>query len=133
MINYILERLAVSPLLDARKAPEEFSAFLNVADEIDYEDNDRTVLKIPLKDMLPLPPYELSQAVKWIRAQILQHSVLVFCNVGMSRGPSVTISYLCSIGFGYDEAVGFVSSRVPNIHPAPHLKESVEDCITFYL
>ena len=120
-------------MLDARKAPEDLSALLNVAAEIDYEDNERAYFKIPLKDLIPIPPYELSQAVKWIRSHILQHGVLIFCNVGMSRGPSVAIAYLCSIGFGYDEAVGFVSDRISNVHPAPHLRESIEDCITFYL
>ena len=133
MISFVLERLAVGSAADLRHVPEEISAMLNVAEEVDFKDEKRLYLKIPLREMTPIPPYELSEAVKWIGEHVRYHGIFIFCRIGMGRAPSIAVAYLCSVGFGYDEAVRFINSRVPEFLPVPNLVQSIEDCINFYL
>ena len=133
MIAFVLERLAVGSSKDAYRMPEELTAILNVAAEIEFQDEERIYRKIPLGELTPIPPYDLSEAVKWISENILYHGVFVFCNIGLQRAPSIAAAYLCSVGFGYDEAIRFMNSRVPEFIPAPNLLQSVEDCVHFFL
>lgn len=133
MITRILERLAVGSAADARRAPEFFTAVLNVAEEVDLDAPAKTTHKIPLKDLIPISPEAMSEAIMWIKEHIRHQGVLVVCNAGIGRSPSVVIGYLVSIGFGYDEAVRFVRSRRSDIVPVPNLPFSIEDCISFYL
>ncbi len=133
MITRILERLAVGSAADARRAPETFTALLNVAEEVDLGGEGRTVHKISLKDLIPISPEAMSEAIMWIKEHIRHQGVLVVCNAGIGRSPSVAIGYLCSVGFGYEEAVRFVKGRRGDIAPVPNLAFSIEDCIGFYL
>ena len=75
----------------------------------------------------------MSEAILWIKDHIRHQGVLVVCKAGIGRSPSIVIGYLCSIGFGYDEAVRFVGSKRGDISPVPNLAFSIEDCIGFYL
>ena len=133
MITHILERLAVGSTADARRAPETFTAILNVAEEVDLDVAGKTCHKIPLKDLIPISPEAMSEAIMWIKERIRHQGVLVVCKAGIGRSPSVVIGYLCTIGFGYDEAVRFVGGRRGDISPVPNLPSSIEDCISFYL
>lgn len=133
LITYILDRLAVGSANDARRPPERLSALLNVAEEVDDHSERRLYHKIPLKDLIPIAPEEMCKAIEWIRDHINHHGVLIYCNAGVGRSPSVAIGYLCSMGFGYDEAVRLVSARLPGLTPVPNLSFSIEECINFYL
>ncbi|MDD5556073.1 MAG: dual specificity protein phosphatase [bacterium] len=133
MITYVLRRLAVGSSLDARRPPEQLSAILNVAEECETRAEGRLSRKIPLRDLVPISPENLSEAIVWIKDHIRHHGVLVCCNAGIGRSPSVAIAYLCSIGFGYDEAFNFVSARLPEITPVPNLAFSIEETINFFL
>ena len=133
MITNILERLALGSAADTRRSPENFTAVLNVAEEIDLDAPGKTCHKIPLKDLIPISPEAMSEAILWIKDHIRHQGVLVVCKAGIGRSSSVVIGYLCSIGFGYDEAVRFVSAKRGDISPVPNLSYSIEDCIGFYL
>lgn len=133
MITRIIERLAVGSAADARRAPEIFTAVLNVAEEVDLDVPGKTTHKIPLKDLIPISPEAMSEAIMWIKEHIRHQGVLVVCNAGIGRSPSIAIGYLCSIGFGYDEAIRFMRTRRSDIAPVPNLPFSIEDCISFYL
>lgn len=133
MITHIFERLAIGAVSDVRHAAGAMTAFLNVAEEIDLEGSGRAYHKIPLRDIAPVSPEMLRDAIAWIREAIKLHGVLIFCNAGIGRAPSIAIAYLCSVGFGYDEALRFVSARRAEIAPLPNLASSIEDCISFYL
>ena len=106
---------------------------VTLAEEIDLEGAGRAYHKILLRDIAPVSPEMLRDAIVWIREAIKLHVVLIFCNAGISRAPSIAIAYLCSVGFGYDEALRFVSARRAEIAPLPNLASSIEDCISFYL
>ncbi|MCX6357778.1 MAG: dual specificity protein phosphatase [Candidatus Aureabacteria bacterium] len=133
MITYILERLAIGAASDVKHAAEELTAMLNVAEEVDLEGERPLYRKIPLKDLSPIPAPAMAEAIAWIREHIQHHSVFVFCNAGVCRSPSVVIGYLCSIGFGYDEAIRFVSARKDELTTIPNLAATIEDCINFYM
>lgn len=133
MITQVLDRLAVGSAADARRASETFTAILNVAEEVDLAVPGKTCHKIPLKDLIPISPEAMSEAIMWIKEHIRHQGVLVVCKAGIGRSPSIAIGYLCSVGFGYDEAVRFVAGRQGDISPVPNLPFSIEDCISFYL
>lgn len=133
MITRILDRLAVGSAADARRAPETFTAILNVAEEVDVAVSGSTCHKISLKDLIPISPEAMSEAIMWIKEHIRHQGVLVICKEGIGRSPSIVIGYLCSIGFGYDEALRFVGARQGDISPVPNLPFSIEDCVSFYL
>lgn len=123
---FILENLAVGNFSDAKSLPPEITAFLNVAEELDLELQDKLYHKVPLKDFSPIPEEKLREAIDWIRENISKHKVLVFCNAGVGRSPSVVVSYLCSKGLKFGEAVEFVASKKPNISILPGLFETIK-------
>ena len=101
---------------------------LNVAEEVDVTPP-LEYKKIPLKDGSIIPPQKMREAIGWIRDRIGSKKVLIACHYGVGRSASIAIGYLCSLGFGYQEAVEFVSSKKPKITPMPNLKESIQESL----
>jgi protein-tyrosine phosphatase len=65
-----------------------------------------------MADKQPIPPEQLREAVEWIRDHIADHGILVYCNAGVGRSPSVVVAYLCCVlGFSFGEAVEYVARR----------------------
>lgn len=133
MIHYLLERLAVGAAEDARRAPERVSAILNCAEEVELSTEPGIYHTFPLKEFSAIEPEIMSEAIQWIATHIPHHTILLICNAGMQRSPSIAVAYLCSIGFGYDEAVRFVAAKKPDFTPVPDLCNSIEECLNFYL
>jgi protein-tyrosine phosphatase len=133
LITHIVERIAIGTVSDAQSTPEHITAFLNLAEEIDVTVEDKLYHKVPIKDFAPISPAHMSEAILWIGEHVLHHEILIFCNAGIQRSPSIVIAYLCSIGFGYDEALRFVTNKKLGTSPVPNLMQSIEDCLNFYL
>jgi len=76
---------------------------------------------------MPIPLEKMKEAINWIREHISSDRVLVACHYGVGRSASIIIGYLCSIGFGYKEALDFVSSKRPGVNPIPKLKETIQN------
>jgi len=77
--------------------------------------------------MQPIPSKQMREAVEWIRDQIAEYKIMVFCNAGVGRSPSVVIGYLCCVlGYGFGEAVEFVARRKPEISILPNLIKTIE-------
>ena len=125
-MNIIIDRLAIGSYNDALHPPLEVTALLNVAAERDI----KTALpyhKVPIVDMRPIPAHQMKEVVDWIQTHIGRYSILVVCNAGVGRSPSVVIGYLCCIkGYDYEEAVTFVAQRKPHIAVLPELKKTIE-------
>lgn len=122
----ILDNLAIGSYEDALKLPSEITALLNVAKERDIE---TTLLyhKVPIIDMQPIPSEQLKEAVEWIGNHIDRYKIMVFCNAGVGRSPSVVIGYLCCfMGYGFGDAVEFVAKRKPDISILPVLIRTIE-------
>lgn len=128
---FILENLAIGSFQDAQSAfQQNINAFLNVAEELDLALSQEILYhKIPIKDFFPIPPEKLKEAVDWIAKHIDKYKILVFCNAGIGRSSSVVISYLCSIGFGFGEAVEFVARKKPDISILPNLIKTIEEVL----
>lgn len=125
-MKFILDNLAIGSYEDALNPPSEVTALLNVAKEKDIE---TTLLyhKVPIIDMQPIPPEQMKEAVEWIMDHISRYKILVFCNAGIGRSPSVVIGYLCcSLGYSFGEAVEFVAKRKPEISILPMLIRTIE-------
>jgi protein-tyrosine phosphatase len=126
-MNYILKNLAIGNFEDARDPPTGIDALLCVAQEIDLSHVRCLYYKVPIVDMQPIPEDQLKEAVAFIRDHIEYHKIMVYCNAGVGRSPSVVVAYLCCVqGYGYGEAVEFVASRKPYMSTLPNLILSIE-------
>jgi len=75
-MHYILERLAVGDIEDARNIPREITALLNCTEEHDTRREGIEYLKIPLVDFQPIKYQHIPEAVNWIKEKIVTHKVL---------------------------------------------------------
>ena len=126
--NYILEHLAIGNPADAQQAVEFFDAFLNVAAEVGFDASHfegRPYHKVPIEDMKSIPSFQLQEAVEFIEKNIRTKRLLVFCDGGVGRAPSVVVAYLCSKGMRFGQAVEFVAMRKPYMSILPELIDSV--------
>jgi protein-tyrosine phosphatase len=127
-MNFILDNLAIGKYEEALCTPSAISALLNVASEKDLGETDLLYYKIPIIDMQPIPTDQMREAVEWIEHHIVQQKIMVFCNAGVGRSPSVVIGYLCCyLGYGFGEAVEFVAKRKPDISTLPNLIRTIEN------
>lgn len=124
-MDYILDRLAVGDIVDARNTPKEITALLNCSEEYDTSREGIAYLKIPLIDFQPINPEYIPKAVAWIKETIVDHKILVHCNAGIGRSPSIAVCYLYEIGFGFEEAVKLVKSRRPYAVPHGDLRSAI--------
>jgi protein-tyrosine phosphatase len=125
---FVLDELAVGNYEDAIAPHPRISALLNVAAERDLDSPRATYHKVPMIDMTPIPVEQMKEAVDWIRDQIPNHTVMVFCNSGVGRSPSVVIGYLCCVlGYGFGEAVEFVARKKTDISILPNLIRTIEN------
>lgn len=118
--------MAIGDLKDLENPVEEVRSILNVAEEIDVNLPNYNYHKIPLKDGVPIPLEKMREAIEWIRKYISSDKVLVACHYGVGRSASIIIGYLCSVGFGYKEALNFISLKRPGINPIPGLEETIK-------
>lgn len=103
------------------------TSILNVAEEVEVYPPNLHYHKIPLKDGVPIPVEKMREAIQWIKRHIPSGRVLVGCHWGVGRSASIIIGYLCSLGFEYEEALKFVSSKRSGVNPVPGLKETIRN------
>lgn len=126
-MNYILKNLAIGNFEDAQDPPTGIDALLCVAQEIDLSHVRCLYYKVPIVDMQPIPEDQLKEAVAFIRDHIEYHKIMVYCNAGVGRSPSVVVAYLCCVqGYGFGEAVEFVASIKPYMSTLPNLILSID-------
>ena len=121
-MKYILENLAIGNFQDAVMPPEGIDALLCVAEEKDITGTPLLYHKVPITDMKPVPAEKLKESVDWIKEHIKEHKIMVFCNAGVGRSPTVVISYLCcELDYSFGNAVEFVATKKPDISILPNL------------
>lgn len=125
----ILERSAVGNLEDLENPGGEIGSILKVAEEVEVNLPRVKHYKISFKDGVRIPVEKMQEAIDWIREDIASEKVLVACHYGLGRPASVVIRYLCSLGFGYKEALDFVSSKGPGVNPIPGLEETIRESL----
>jgi protein-tyrosine phosphatase len=127
-VNLILDNLAIGNYQDALNPPSDINALLCVAQELDICKPALFYHKVPIVDMRPIPTEQLREAVEWIRVNLSDNTILVFCNAGVGRSPSVVIAYLCCIlGYSFGNAVEYVANKKPYMSILPNLIKSIEE------
>ena len=127
-MNHILEHLTIGNAADAQNAHEHFDAFLNVCTELQIDAApfaSKPYLHLAINDMKPIPAFRLMEAAEFIDHHIANKRILVFCDGGVGRSPSVVVAYLCSKGMRFGQAVEFVAQRKPYMSILPDLIESI--------
>jgi protein-tyrosine phosphatase len=124
-MDFILERLAIGDIHDANDLSKGITAILNCTEEHDTSREGIPYLKIPLIDFQPINPEYIPRAIRWIKEVIADHTLLVHCNAGIGRSPSIVVCYLCEIGFGFQEAVRLVKTKRPDALPHRDLRSAL--------
>jgi len=84
-------------------------------------------LQLQMADRQPLPDTTIDRAMQFIHAQLqLGRRVLVHCEMGISRSPSLVASYLHQYrGLDLDQAIAAVQAVRPIADPHPELIRSL--------
>lgn len=84
-------------------------------------------LHLDIVDRVPLPFPMIAAAITFIEDHVRQgRRVLVHCEMGISRSPSLAVCYLHqSQGMTIDAAIAYVKSVRPTADPHPELIESI--------
>lgn len=127
-MDFILEHLAIGDAREAADPPDEITALLCVARELELPAVPvRSSRRIPVVDMRPIADEQLHEAVQWIAGAIGRERLLVYCNAGVGRSPSVVVGYLCCArGCGFGQAVEFVARRRPYMSTLPDLIRGID-------
>jgi len=127
-VDFILGNLAIGNYQEALEPPPDISALLCVAQEKGIDEPTHLYHKVPIVDMQPIPTDQLKESVEWIRDNISSHKIMVFCNAGVGRSPSVVIAYLCCVlGYSFGKAVEYVATRKPYMSILPNLMVNIEE------
>jgi protein-tyrosine phosphatase len=130
-MDFILENLAIGNVEEAGMPSPEINALLCVAQEKDLDPARCSYHKVPIIDMQPIPAEQMKDAVDWIRRNIESHRIMVFCNAGIGRSPSIVIGYLCCmLDYSFGEAVEYVATRRPIMSILPYLITTISDVKT---
>lgn len=126
-MNFIVNNLAIGNYQEALEPSHDISALLCVAREKEIYGSHCLYYKVPIADMQSIPPEQLQEAVEWIRGHIGGHKIMVFCNAGVGRSPSVVIAYLCCVlGYSFGNAVECVAVKRPCMSVLPDLLTGIE-------
>ena len=121
-MQFILDELAIGSYEEAQQPPSAIDALLCVAAERDVYPGRCKYHKVPIIDMQPIPVDQMCNAIEWIDAAVPNHRIMVFCNAGIGRSPSVVVGYLCCVlGYSFGEAVELVATRKPYMSILPDL------------
>lgn len=131
-MDFIFENIAIGEYEEAVSPPPAINALLCVAEERNLSSPNLPYHKVPIVDMRPIPTKQLKEALAWIHHMTSSGSrVLVFCNLGTGRSPSVVIAYLCcKEHYSFGEAVEMVARKRPNISILPKLILSIEEILS---
>ena len=126
---YILDNLAIGEYEEAVSPPSEISALLCVAEERNLSSPCLPYRKVPIEDMKPIPPELLAEALDCLESMHRDgQRVLVFCNQGTGRSPSVAIAYLCCrLHYSFGQAVETVAAKRPHFSMLPNLIVSINE------
>ena len=126
-MDFILDGLAIGNYEEALNPPPDMGALLCVAQEREVDPGRCVYHKVPIVDMQPIPAQQMREAVSWIEGRIHEHRIMVFCNAGVGRSPSVVVGYLCCVlGYSFGEAVEHVATQKPYMSILPNLIQTIE-------
>ena len=118
-----------------RGNPLGITAVLNVSTEDPYDENPKIkYLHVPFPDGHEIPPDKFAQCMDFLKVcQENGETVLVHCAAGISRSPSVVVSYIYYSGLNneftppleeIDSIIRYVQFCRPIVYPAPSVINS---------
>lgn len=119
----IIPRLYLGNSFDAVTFPRDkeanIVAVVNTTWEVPnyYEKEGVEYLKLYINEMSPLTDNVYKMVVKFINRYRKKGGVIVHCNAGMQRSPSIIILYLVGIGYDFNKAYEIVRCKAGYIMP----------------
>ena len=128
MISYIDHHIYIGEQLDAESPPSFINAVLWVALDPKLTPPPNVEFgRLPLKENTKPDLIDLETGVEWLTHHLPEHHILVACQVGLGRSPSIIIAYLCCMqGLSFEEAQELVSQKRPGMTPLPNLASLIE-------
>ena len=127
----IWERLYMGGLADAEELAvdnsEGITTVITLCNLVVQEKRwDINYLQFPFEDGLPVPVRKFDAIIDAIAENIRWGRVLLHCNQGVSRAPSMAAAWMHVVGFrNIDAALNEIRRVYPDIHPSEIVVESV--------
>jgi protein-tyrosine phosphatase len=126
-VSFVLPNLGVASRNGLERFPDHDIAFLNVADDVEFQPRSNSHGRVPLRDGTAIPTEQMREAIDWISEHIQQRRVIVFCRYGRGRSASVVVAYLCSAaGLSYANALSLVARHRAGMVPLPELASTID-------
>jgi dual specificity phosphatase 12 len=129
----IWERLYIGGLADAVELaddnPHRITTVVSLS-EIPVEAKRKGVnyLHLPIADDEHVPVRQFDRILDAIAENIRWGTVLIHCNQGMSRAPSMAAAYIDSVGCkGIDAALDEIRKLRPFVHPSSTVLKSLKE------
>lgn len=127
----IWERLFIGGIADAEQLavdnPERITTVVTLCNLAVQEKRwDINYLHLPFEDGLPVPVRKFDSIIDALAENIRWGSVLIHCNQGVSRAPSIAAAWMHVVGFrNIDTALDEIRRAHPDIWPSEILLESL--------
>ena len=128
MITYVDHHLYIGEKADVDAPPSFITAVLWTALDSQISPPPNVVFsRLPLKEHTKPNPVDLEMGIQWLSRHLLNHHILVSCEVGFSRSASVIIAYLsCMHGLTFEKAHNLVTQKRPGTTPLPDLASIIQ-------
>lgn len=127
----IWERLFIGGLADAEQLaadnPDEITTVITLCNlAIQKKRWDINYLHFPFEDCLPIPVRKFDAIIGALAENIRWGRVLLHCNKGVSRAPSIAAAWMHAVGFkNIDAALNEIRRVCPDIWPSEIVVESI--------
>ena len=125
------ERLFIGGIADAEQLavdnPERITTVVTLCNLAVQEKRwDINYLHLPFEDGLPVPVRKFDSIIDSIAENVRWGRVLLHCNLGVSRAPSIAAAWMHVVGFrNIDAALDKIRRAHPDIWPSEILLESL--------
>lgn len=127
-MNQIIDKIYIGDAADAqnREVLAIVEAVVNATSQSDnLSGSGIPYLRLDHDDGVPWPAEKLTAFLAFMISTVPTQKVLIHCAAGVSRAPSLVITWLMRAGFSWEEAEALVRAKRPQIAPNPALKDSI--------
>jgi protein-tyrosine phosphatase len=129
----VWERLYIGGLSDAEELavgnPERIATVVSLSEiPVEAQRANIAYLHFPLEDAEPVSVRQFDRILDALSENIRWGALLLHCNEGVSRAPSLAAAYMDAVGYkSLDDAINEIRQMRPFIHPSDILLNSLKE------